>query len=173
MTETLPLAPEELDARIVNVRGLRVLFDFDLAALYGVSTKRFNEAVRRNAARFPEDFSFVITDHEVTNLRSQIATSSFARGAHGGRRYLPRVFTEHGAIMAAMLLNSERAIQMSVHVVRAFVRFRKTLASTTALNHRLEALEQSVTALDADTRKQFDQVYEAILGLMRPANPRQ
>lgn len=75
--------------------------------------------------------------------------------------------------MAAMLLNSERAIQMSVYVVRAFVRFRKMLSSTAALTHRLEALEQSVAALDSDTRKQFDQVYEAILGLMRPANPRQ
>ena len=75
--------------------------------------------------------------------------------------------------MAAMLLNSDRAIQMSVYVVRAFVRFRKMLASTATLSHRLEALEQSVAALDSDTRKQFDLVYEAILGLMRPANPKQ
>jgi len=98
-------------------------------------------------------------------LKSQFATSSFGLGAHGGRRYLPCVFTEHGAIMAAMLLNSERAIQMSVYVVRAFARFRKMLASTAALNHRLEALE--------NPWRRWIQTYEAILGLMRPANPRQ
>jgi hypothetical protein len=137
--------------------------------MYGVSTKRFNEQVQRNADRFPPDFGFQITIQEVTNLRSQFATSSLAKGSHGGRRYLPRVFTEHGAIMAAMIINSPRAIQMSVYVVRAFVKLREVLASNSTLAKRLESLERSVAALDADTRKQFDQVYEAILTLMNPA----
>ena len=124
-----------------------MLLDSDLAALYGVPTKRFNEAVKRNVDRFPEDFSFMLEDQEVAILRSQFATSSWRGDQWGGRRYRPRVFTEHGAIMAAMVLNS---------------------ASNAATLRRLESLEPSVAALDAETRKQFDQVHEAILGLMVP-----
>jgi ORF6N domain-containing protein len=145
-----------------------VLLDSDLAALFGVSTKRFNEAVKRNVGRFPADFSFLLEDQDVAILRSQIATSSESDDQWGGRRYRPRVFTEHGAIMAAMVLNSARAIQMSVYVVRAFVEMRQLAASNTVTLRRLESLERSVTALDAETRKQFDQVHEAILGLMVP-----
>jgi ORF6N domain len=163
---SLGKSPEDIAARIFSVRGLRVLLDSELAAMYGVPTKRFNEAVSRNAERFPADFSFHLTQQEVTNLKSQFATSSSKSASHGGRRKPPRVFTEHGAIMAAMLLNSPRAIQMSVYVVRAFVKLREVLASNATLARRLETLEQSVAALDTDTRKQFDQVYEAILGLM-------
>jgi hypothetical protein len=158
--------PEDIAARIFSVRGLRVLMDSELAAMYGVPTMRFNEAVRRNEGRFPGDFSFQLTEHEVANLISQSAISSLKRGTHGGRRKPPRVFTEHGAIMAAMILNSPRAVQMSVYVVRAFVKLREVLASNTTLARRLETLERSVAAFDADTRKQFDHVYEAILGLM-------
>jgi len=143
-----------------------VLLDSDLAALYGVSTKRFNEAVKRNLDRFPTDFSFPLEDQDVAILRSQIATSSFSGEQWGGRRYRPRVFTEHGAIMAAMVLNSVRAVQMSVYVVRAFVEMRQLAASNAATLRRLDSLERSVAALDAETRKQFDQVHEAILGLM-------
>jgi len=157
-----------LSARIANVRGKRVLLDSDLAALYGVSTKRFNEAVKRNVGRFPEDFSFVLEDQDVAILRSQIATSSERGDQWGGRRYRPRVFTEHGAIMAAMVLNSARAVQMSVYVVRAFVEMRQLSVSNAATLRRLESLERSVASLDAETRKQFDQVHEAILGLMVP-----
>ena len=159
-----PKLSEQLSARIATVRGSRVILDSDLAALYGVTTKRFNEAVKRNLDRFPPDFSFVLTDQEVGALRSQIATSN-AEG-RGGRRYKPRVFTEHGAIMAAMILNSARAVQMSVYVVRAFVELRQLAASNAATLRRLDSLERSVAALDAETRKQFDQVHEAILGLM-------
>jgi hypothetical protein len=156
----------ELPARIVTVRGKRVILDSDLAALYGVSTKRFNEAVKRNLDRFPLDFSFPLEDQDVAILRSQIATSSESHDQWGGRRYRPRVFTEHGAIMAAMVLNSARAIQMSVYVVRAFVEMRQLATSNAATLRRLDSLERSVAALDAETRKQFDQVHEAILGLM-------
>jgi ORF6N domain-containing protein len=161
-------ATSEIATRILSIRGQRVTLDSDLAAVYGVSTRRFNEQVRRNEVRFPGDFSFELTDQEVENLKSQFATSSWMAGAHGGRRKRPRVFTEYGAIMAASILNSPRAVQMSVYVVRAFVRLREVLASNTTLARRLETLERSVAALDSDTRKQFDQVYEAILGLMSP-----
>lgn len=130
-----------------------------MAALYGVSTKRFNEAVKRNLDRFPVDFSFPLESQDV-------ATSSGTHEQWGGRRYRPRVFTEHGAIMAAMILNSARAVQMSVYVVRAFVELRQLATSNAATLRRLDSLERSVAALDAETRKQFDQVHEAILGLM-------
>jgi len=158
----------QLSARIATVRGKRVLLDSDLAALYGVPTKRFNEAVKRNVDRFPEDFSFMLEDQEVAILRSQFATSSWRGDQWGGRRYRPRVFTEHGAIMAAMVLNSARAVQMSVYVVRAFVEMRQLALNNAATLRRLDSLERSVAALDAETRKQFDQVHEAILGLMVP-----
>ena len=171
MGEELVGEEDAIAQRILLIRGQRVLLDADLAAMYGVTTKRFNEQVRRNAARFPADFSFLLEDQDFTFLRSQFATSKMTEERRGGRRSLPRVFTEHGAIMAAMLLNSPRAIQMSVYVIRAFVKMRRTLASTAAMAKRLDTLERSVAALDQDTRKQFDQVYEAILGLMGPARP--
>jgi hypothetical protein len=138
-----------------------VLLDVDLALVYGVTTKRLNEQVRRNAKRFPADFLIRLTKQDLTNLRSQIATSSW-----GGRRYSPLAFTEHGAIMAATILDSPRAVQMSVYVVRAFARLRQAVAAHSKLAEELEALKHSVAVLDADTRRQFDQVYEAILGLM-------
>lgn len=159
-----PAVASQLLARIAIARGKRVVLDSDLAVLYGVTTKRFNEAVKRNLDRFPADFSFLLEDHEVAALRSQIATSNSE--GRGGRRYNPRVFTEHGAIMAAMVLNSARAVQMSVYVVRAFVELRQLATSNAATLRRLDSLERSVAALDAETRKQFDQVHEAILGLM-------
>ena len=103
---------KEIARAILVLRGQRVLQDSELAALYGVSTKRFNEQVRRNRKRFPADFMFQLTAEEVSSLRSQIATLKTGRGQH--RKYLPYVFTEHGAIMAATILNSPRAIEMSV-----------------------------------------------------------
>lgn len=157
------LAPD-IAPQIRIVRGQRVLLDADLAALYGVTTKRLNEQVRRNQRRFPGDFCFSITNHEVPPLRSHFATLEPGRGTH--RKYPPPVFTEHGAIMAASILNSPRAVQMSVYVVRAFVQLRQMFASNAELARKLDALERSVATLDAGTRKQFDQVYEAILGLM-------
>ena len=160
---------EEIVERIVLVRGRLVLLDADLAAMYGVTTKRLNEQVKRNVDRFPPDFSFALEDQDFAFLRSHFATSKTVRESRGGRRYLPRVFTEHGAIMAAMVLNSPRAVQMSVYVVRAFVKFREALTSSATLVRRLNALERSVAALDDDTRPQFDPVYAAILGLMGSA----
>jgi hypothetical protein len=162
----LPQSPLDFDPQIVNVRGQRVMLDETLAELYGVPTKAFNQAVRRNRDRFPPDFLLEIDDEEWEILRSQIVTLRTGHGRH--RKYLPLAFTEHGAIMAATILNSPRAIQMSVYVVRAFVRFRMSLSTGKDLARELDALKRWVATLDADTRRQFDRVYEAILGLMAP-----
>ena len=140
------------------------MLDETLAELYGVSTKAFNQAVRRNRDRFPSDFLLEVDANEWEILRSQIVTLRIGHGRH--RKYLPLAFTEHGAIMAATILNSPRAIQMSVYVVRAFVRFRMSLLTSKDLARELDALKRSLATLDADTRRQFDQVHEAILGLM-------
>jgi hypothetical protein len=156
--------PADIAATIRVVRGQRVLLDVDLAAVYGVTTKRLNEQVRRNVDRFPEDFLLRLTNQDVAALRSHFATLNTGRGAH--RKYPPMAFTEHGAIMAATVLNSPRAVQMSVYVVRAFARLRQFAVAHAKLSQELEALKHSVAALDVDTRRQFDQVYEAILGLM-------
>jgi hypothetical protein len=166
---TNPLA--EVSDRIFVIRGQRVLLDVDLARLYGVSTKAFNQAVRRNRARFPADFLLELTNHEVAHSRSQFVTLKSGRGSNV--KYLPMAFTEHGAIMAATILNSPRAELMSVYVVRAFVKLRESLASHTALARELATLKSRVDTLDVDTRNQFDQVYEAILGLMNPAVKKQ
>lgn len=151
------------------LRGQRVLLDSDLAALYGVPSKRLNEQVRRNQKRFPGDFAFRLKIKELNNNRSQFATGS---QKHRDRRFLPVAYTEHGAIKAATILNSARAVEMSVHVVRAFVSLRQVLASNEDLARKLEALEISVSALDARTRKQFVDVYRAIQALMKPAAPK-
>ena len=150
--------------RILVLRGQRVLLDADLAALYGVSARRLNEQVKRNLAKFPADFVFRLGIKEMQNLKSQFATSSW-----GGKRKPPLAFTEHGAIMAATVLNSPRAVEMSVYVVRAFVRLREVLSSNAELARKLDALEKSVATLDARTRRQFEEVYGAIRALMAPA----
>jgi hypothetical protein len=161
----------EVTGRILVVRGQRVMLDADLAQLYGVSTKAFNQAVRRNRSRFPGDFLFELTNQEVARSRSQSVTLKSGRGSNV--KYLPMAFTEHGAIMAATILNSPRAEQMSVYVVRAFVKMRESLASHSGLARELASLKSRVDTLDTDTRNQFDQVYEAILGLMSPAAKKQ
>ncbi|HMZ02450.1 MAG TPA: ORF6N domain-containing protein, partial [Burkholderiaceae bacterium] len=143
-----PLAPESITLRIASVRGQRVIVDADLATLYEVETKRLNEAVRRHLARFPADFMFQLTAEEWLALRSQFATLNDApagRGRH--RKYLPYAFTEHGALMAATLLNSPRAVEVSIYVVRAFVRLRELAASQADLAIRLDELEQKTEAL--------------------------
>jgi hypothetical protein len=154
-TDAIPPAIEPL---ILLVRGQRVMIDADLAGLYGVPTKRLNEQVKRNARRFPEDFCFRLLATEADALRSQIATSNAGRG---GRRNLPYAFSGHGAIMAANVLNSARAVAMSVHVVRAFVRLREMVAAHKDLVKRLDELE---TRYD----EQFKVVFDAIRRLMAP-----
>lgn len=146
MSEDLPA----LAAAVHVLRGQRVMLDSDLAALYGVETRRLNEQVKRNAARFPEAYMFQLTVAEFAHLMSQFATSSpvTPKQQHGGRRKLPYVFTEHGAVMLASVLNSERAVAMSLVVVRTFVALREQLAGNAELATRLEALERKVGTHD-------------------------
>ena len=125
------------------LRGVRVILDSDLARLYGVTPKRFNEQVRRNRERFPRDFMFTLLNQEVAILRSQFATSSW-----GGRRYAPMAFTEHGAVMAATILNSPAAIEASVYVVRAYVQMREAVKANTEIARRLDQLERKVGTHD-------------------------
>lgn len=153
-----------IQQRIYTVRNVRVILDSDLAALYGVPTKRLNEQYRRNRKRFPGDFAFQLTAAELDSLRSQIATSS----SHGGRRYRPYVFTEYGALMAANILNSERAVQMSIFVVRAFARMREALRGTPELARKLAALEKKLTTrLDAHEAA----IVEVLQEVMQILNP--
>jgi hypothetical protein len=133
----------DITTLIVTVRGKRVILDRDLAALYGVPTFRFNEAVKRNRNRFPEDFMFQLTRDEAASLTSQFAMSKSGRG---GRRTLPYALTEHGTVMAANILRSPKAIQMSVFVVRAFVRMRQMLVQQRGLARKLAELEEELTA---------------------------
>jgi phage regulator Rha-like protein len=171
MSKDAEQSPAEIAGRIFVVRGRRVMLDSDLAQLYCVTTKRLNEQVRRNQDRFPGDFLISLTDQEVTRSRSQFATLNVGRGHNV--KHPPLAFTEHGAIMAATVLNSPRAVQMTVFVVRAFVKMRESLLVNAVLAREMAALKSRVDTLDAETRKQFDQVFEAILGLSGPVRGRQ
>jgi hypothetical protein len=167
-------AVESISLSIATLRGQRVIVDSDLAALYGVETKRLNEQVKRNEARFPADFMFQLTPEEADSLRSQFATlnkASSGRGQH--RKYSPYVFTEHGAIMAAMVLGSPRAVEMSVYVVRAFVRLREAALFNADLARRLAELEDKTESLamshdtfSRNTRLQMRRMMDALKELM-------
>jgi hypothetical protein len=148
------------DQYITRIRGQSVILDSDLATLYGVTVKRLNQQVTRNQDRFPDDFCFQVAVKEWRSLRLQNAT--LKRGQH--RKYLPYVFTEHGAIMAATVLNSSQAVQMSVAVVRAFVKLRRMALS-------VEALARKVSALENKYDDSFRAVFNAIRDLMEPPNP--
>jgi hypothetical protein len=152
---------DQIEPRIRQVRDQKVILDKDLAELYGVATKRLNEQVRRNIARFPDDFVFQLTAEEAESLRSQNATSKRGRG---GQRYKPFAFTEHGAIMAASVLSTPRAIEVSVFVVRAFVRLRQLIATHQQLAKKLEELERKVVGHDEALRT----LVAAIRDLMAP-----
>ena len=189
-TSTAPsLALEAITQRIFVLREQKVLLDADLAALYGVDTRRLNEQVRRNRARFPTDFIFELTADEYANLKSQFATSSLIAGnaeqpSHGGRRKLPLAFTEHGAIMAATILSSPRAVEVSVYVVRAFLKLRELVATHQGLAKRLDALETKLQekaeslamqhdTFSRNTRNQLRQIFEALRELTIPPDPPQ
>lgn len=163
MTESGIVAAEPVERSIFALRGHRVIMDTDLATLYGVTVSRFNEAVKRNAKRFPEDFAFTLTKEEYAALRSQIAILKPGRGEH--RKYLPSVFTEHGAVMAASVLNSPRAIEVSVDVVRAFVRLRSVLAAHRELADKLDALERKMGQKLASHDKSIEDHRKGILSL--------
>jgi len=156
---------EPIEILIRVVRGQRVILDSDLATIYEVSTTRLNQQVRRNAERFPEDFAFQLTPDEFAGLMLQIATSKKGRG---GRRKLPLAFTEHGAIMAANVLNSPRAEQMSVFVIRAFVKMREMLAQNKELAAKLMELERSLTDRLDHHEKAIVHILDEIKKLMEP-----
>jgi len=164
--EIVSIVPvERVESRILTIRGQRVIIDSDLAKLYSVSTTRLNEQVRRNQQRFPQDFMFRLTKEEFENLISQFATS---RSSWGGRRKLPYAFTEHGAIMAATVLNSNQAVRASIYVVRAFVRIRGMIASHAELAGKLDQLERRIDTHD----KQIHALIAAIRELMSPPAPK-
>jgi len=147
------LTTDQLGRLIYEIRGERVMLDSDLASIYGVETKALNRAVKRNRHRFPKDFVFQLRQDESELLRRQIGTLKSGRGQH--RKYLPWVFTEHGAIMAANVLNSQRAVQMSVFVVRAFLKMRALLGDKRELAQKLASLEKEL-------KKRLD-VHEAVI----------
>ena len=150
-----------LTSRIHLVRGQKVMLDADLAELYGISTSVLNQAVKRNLSRFPVDFMFQLTDEEHERLRSQIVISNVGRG---GRRYTPLAFTEHGALMAATILNSQKATEMSVFIVRAFVQLREMVSTHKELIDKLRELESKVSGHD----QAIANLFEAIRQLMAP-----
>ncbi len=153
---------ENIQSKIIMIRGEKVMLDSDLAGLYGVSTRRLNEQVRRNPARFPPDFMFQLTKEEYAVLRSQFATLEKGRGRH--RKYLPLAFTEQGVAMMSSVLNSERAILVNVEIMRTFVRLREILATHKDLARKLEELEKKYD-------EQFAVVFDAIRELMKPPEP--
>ena len=161
-----------LESAIHLIRGQRVMLDSDLAMIYGVTTKRLNEQLKRNRLRFPPDFAFQLTVQEFRNLKSRIATSSLrsqfgTSSSHGGKRKLPLVFTEHGALMFASVLNSEIAVQASVRVVRAFVRLREMLAANAQLAAKLQELEPRLDSHDEGIANLF----AALKQLLEPSEP--
>jgi phage regulator Rha-like protein len=153
-----------VESKILVLRGQKVILDADLAELYGVTVKRLNQQVNRNADRFPRDFVFQLSAKEYKSLRLQFATSNSRRG---GRRYLPYAFTEHGAIMAATVLNSERAVEMSIFVVRAFTRMREALATNQKVLAKLSDIEGRLQTHDAE----IEQIIDAIREMMTPPAP--
>ena len=156
------------DVRIFTVRRTQVVLDSDLSSLYGVTTSQFNRAIKRHGDRFPNDFSFVLTRQEFGDLICQTGTSS----SHGGRRKLPRVFTEHGALMAATVLNSPRAVQMRLFVVRTFLRMRRELLSRVAMEKRLTFIERNLVEHDSALRDLYRQIRPLLLPLPDPPRRR-
>jgi len=151
------ISPSAIEARIHQIRGLRVMIDRDLAEMYGVETKALTRAVARNASRFPADFSFVLTAEELENLRYQFGTSR----SWGGRRYAPRVFTEQGVAMLSSVLRSRRAIDVNIAIMRAFVQLREMLTSHKDLARRIDELEEKYDG-------SFATVFDAIRELASP-----
>lgn len=167
MNTTALVLTKRVASKILILRNQKVILDADLAELYGVTVKHLNQQVKRNPGRFPTDFLFAITKAEHESLRSQIVTSKTGRG---GRRYLPHAFTEHGAIMAATVLNSKRAVEMSIFVVRAFVQMRQVLTANQHVASKLTELESRLDGHDEQIHELIEAIRELIAPL--PANNR-
>jgi hypothetical protein len=164
MAETAVVVARKVDSKIFVLRGQRVILDTDLAELYGVEVRHLNQQAKRNAKRFPPAFRFQLSAREMAILKSQNVISS---KGHGGARYRPYAFTEHGAIMAATVLSSERAIEMSVFVVLAFVRMRRAIVGNRYILTKLAELEHRLESHDAD----IQDLMNAIRELMSPEEP--
>jgi hypothetical protein len=158
MNTTAVVLTKKVASKILILRNQKVILDADLAELYGVPVRQLNQQVKRNRDRFPSDFRFAVTAAEHQNLRSQNVISS----SHGGRRYLPHAFTEHGAIMAASVLNSKRAVEMSIFVVRAFVQMRQTLAANQHVASKLTELESRLDGHDEQIQELIEAIRELI-----------
>ena len=156
LADTGLISQETIESKILLIRGKKVMLDKDLADLYGVTTKRLNEQVKRNIKRFPDDFMLTLTRKEVTILRSQFATSSW-----GGRRYMPCAFTEQGVAMLSTVLNSERAIQVNITIMRAFVELRRGVFTYESLKRKIDTMEKKYDG-------QFQVVFTALKKLMEP-----
>jgi hypothetical protein len=166
------LGPSEIDSLISTVRGQKVILDVELARIYGVPTKALNQAVKRNRGKFPEDFVIRLTAKEaveLAGLRSQIVTSNKGRG---GRRYLPYAFTEHGAIMAANVLNSAQATRMSVYVVRAFVKMRSAFGDTRDLARKFADLEAELKSRLDVHEAAIVEIFQRVMKILDPPPPR-
>ena len=157
---------EQIEPLIKTVRGQKVILDADLARLYGVPTKVLNQAVRRNIERFPDDFLFQLTNDEAESLRSQSVTLKSGRGQH--RKFLPYAFTEHGAIMAANVLNSRQAVQMSVFVVRAFLKMRGALTDTRVLAKKLADLEADLKSRLDVHEVEIVEILQRVMAILDP-----
>ena len=155
------LKPENVAQFVFFMRGEKVMFDADLAMLYGVEVRSLNQAVARNRKRFPADFAFQLTDDELAALRSQIVTSNTGRG---GRRYLPYAFTEQGVAMLSSVLRSTRAVEVNIAIMRTFVQLRRLMDANRDLARKIEALEKKYD-------EQFAVVFEAIKQLITPPEP--
>jgi len=182
-------AEKRIDPLILSLRGQKVILDADLAEIYGVSTKVFNQAVKRNADRFPQDFRFQLTDREWSNLKSQFMTSSLevsqkegdapnwsqfvtSSTRHRGATYRPFAFTEHGAIMAATILNSPQAVQMSVYVVRAFIQMREQIAANAEVLKRLAEIDKVLLQHDEALQVIWRQLQPLLAPPPSPPKPR-
>jgi len=163
---TVPIPVEQITGAILVVRDRRVLLDRELAAIYGVTTKRLNEQVKRNRERFPDDFMFQLTTAEAESSRSQIATLNAARGRN--IKYRPYAFTEHGAIQAANILNSARAIAMGVFVVRAFIQLRELLSANKVLARHIGQLEARIEKKLATHDEAITTLFSVIRELVDP-----
>jgi len=165
--DMITLPEETVIRKIYWIRGIKVMVDIDLASLYGVSTKALKQAVKRNFKKFPIDFMFELTNSEFENLRSQIVTSSW-----GGQRYLPFAFTEQGVAMLSGILQSDRAIQVNIAIMRAFVQLRRFLESNKELARKIEELEKAVTGHDEKIGLIFQAIKQLIDKKEEPVPPR-
>jgi hypothetical protein len=155
--DKLIVSEQDIQSRIYTIRGTQVMLDSDLAALYQVETRVFNQAVKRNIKRFPQSFRFQLTEDEYSNLRSQFVTSN-SLGQHGGRRYLPYVFTEQGVSMLSAVLKRDIAIDISIKIIETFVAMRRYLSSNSLMYDRFERIEQRLSEHDEN----FDKIFKAI-----------